>query len=74
MKNPLKNTEPIRKKYKPLRVVKVYYNSGDVITTNMSANLTNKEIRDYYRVGKVFNLGKGARDSLTKVKKIEILK
>lgn len=56
-----------------LRTVKVYFTNGTSLTTNMAARLTNKEIRSYYRVGKVFNIGAGPNDRLTKVKRVKII-
>ena len=61
-------------KYKPLREVKVTFTNGHIIETNMAANLTNSEIRKYYKKGKVFNVGNADKDRLTKVKKVEILR
>ena len=56
-----------------LRVVKVNYANGDSITTSMAANLSDDEIRDYYKVGKKFNIGNGEKDNLQAVKSIDIL-
>ena len=63
----------MEKKYKPLREVRVTYSSGDVIETNMSSNLYNKEIKDYFKVGKTFNIG-SLNDRLAKVKNVKILR
>lgn len=40
-----------------LRSVTVKYADGTVINTNMAAHLTDEDIRNYYKVGKLFNLG-----------------
>lgn len=56
-----------------LRAVKVTYSDGSVVNTNMSANLSDEEIKDYYKVGKEFNVGDGPKDKMVKVKKVEIL-
>lgn len=61
-------------KYKPLREVKVTYSNGEVIETSMASHLTNAEIRKYFKIGKVFNVGKGASDELAKVKSVKILR
>ena len=61
------------KKYPKLRVVQVTYEGGDVITTSMAAHLTNKEIKDYFKVGKKFNIGSN-RDKVRAVKSVVILK
>lgn len=56
-----------------LRSIKVDFENGDTITTNMAAHLTDEEMLDYYQVGKIFNLGNGPHDNLSKVKSAEIL-
>lgn len=56
-----------------LRRVKVVFDNGDVINTSMAAHLTDEEILDYYKVGKVFNLGSGELDNLQKVKEVILL-
>jgi hypothetical protein len=40
-----------------MRSVKVTYSDGTVINTSLAAHLTDKEIHDYFKVGKAFNLG-----------------
>lgn len=57
-----------------LRSVKVHFENGDTINTNMAKGVSDEEIKDYYKVGKTFNLGNGDKDKLTKVKSVEILK
>lgn len=57
-----------------MRSVKVTYSDGSELRTSMSKNLSNKEIRDYFKVGRVFNIGSGIKDKLVKVKKVTILK
>ena len=39
----------------------------------MAEHVTNKEILEYYKVGRIFNLGQGENDLLTRVKKCIIL-
>ena len=39
-----------------MREVKVFFTNGDSLVTSMSAKLTDKEIRDYYKKGKVLIL------------------
>lgn len=56
-----------------LRAIKVTYSDGTVITTSMAANLTDKQMLDYFRPGKVFNLG-SLNDNLQYVVSREILK
>ena len=55
-----------------MREVKVTYSNGDVIETDI--NGTDKEIKEYFKIGRVFNVGRGVNDELAKVKKVEILK
>ncbi len=57
-----------------LRAVKVYFTNGDSLVTSMSAKLTDKEIRAYYKIGRTFNVGSGPNDRMTKVKSVRILK
>lgn len=56
-----------------LRVIKVTYSNGEVITTSMAAHLTDKEMLDYFAIGKTFNIGT-VHDRLAVVTKREILK
>ena len=60
-------------KYPKLRAVQVTYEGGDVITTSMAGHLTDKEIRDYFRIGRKFNIG-AQRDKIRAVKSVVILK
>ena len=57
-----------------LRAVRVKFDNGETLETDMAAHLTDAQIRDYYRIGKEFNLGAGGRDRMAKVKSVEILK
>ena len=54
-----------------MREVRITYSNGVVIETNI--NGTNKEIKDYYKIGQVVNIGNGEKDRLTRIKKVEIL-
>jgi hypothetical protein len=56
-----------------LRTVKVNYADGNSITTNMAAGLSDQEIKDYFKIGKKFNLGTGGKDKMVAVKSIKIL-
>jgi hypothetical protein len=58
---------------KKLRSVKITYSNGEVISTSMAAHLTDKEILNYFAVGKIFNIGSGV-DNVQTVVKCEILK
>ena len=55
-----------------LDYVRVYYTNGVNIPTEMNPKLTDKEIRDYFKVGRVFNIGNGENDRMTKVKRVVI--
>ena len=55
-----------------LRNVTVEYENGDVVHTNMAAHLTDEEIYDYFKIGKVFNIGNGEHDNLQAVKNVTI--
>ena len=39
-----------------LRSIRVTFSDGDVVNTNMAAHLTDKEMLEYYRIGKTFAL------------------
>ena len=56
-----------------LRAVKVTYSNGDVVRTSMAAHLTDKEILNYFKVGKWFNIC-SVSDNMQQVTKAEILK
>jgi hypothetical protein len=57
-----------------LRAVEVRFTNGDKLTTNMAAGITDAEIRAYYKVGRIFNVGSGPKDRMTRVKSVRILK
>jgi len=57
-----------------LREVEVRFTNGNKLRTSMSARLSDAEIRAYYKVGKVFNVGAGDKDRMTRVKSVRILK
>jgi hypothetical protein len=56
-----------------LREVRVTFDNGNIIETNMASHLNNDAILDYYKIGKTFNIG-SSEDLLVKVSKVEILK
>lgn len=53
-----------------MKVATVKFDNEDVITTEI--NGTDEEIREYYSIGRVFNLGHNGDDLMTKVISIEI--
>ena len=57
-----------------MRTVKVTFSNDDSITTDMNPRLTDQEIRDYYKIGRSFNIGNGGHDNMQTVSKVEILK
>lgn len=52
--------------------VKVEFDNGETIETEVADNATDEEIKNYYAKGKEFNLGQGGRDRLTKVKNVSV--
>jgi len=53
-----------------MKTVKVTFENGNTITTGI--NGTDEEIREYYKVGKIFNLGVD-NDLMVKVSNLEIM-
>lgn len=51
--------------------VDVHYSDGSKISTGMNQDLKDSEIRDYFKVGRVFNIGHIV-DKLVTVEKIKI--
>ena len=54
-----------------MKSARVTFKNGDIITTNI--NGTDKEIKEYYGIGKIFNFGIDG-DKLIAVSECEILK
>ena len=57
-----------------LRSAKITYSDGTVITTSLAGHLTDKEIHDYFKIGKAINIGSGPNDNMQTITKCEILK
>lgn len=55
-----------------MRSAKVTYSDGTVINTSLAAHLTDKEINDYFKIGKSFNIGDGPADNVQTVVSCEI--
>jgi hypothetical protein len=53
-----------------MRTVEVKFENGKKITT--SINGTDEEIKNYYKVGREFNIGDGVEDDMQKVKSVQI--
>ena len=56
-----------------MRKVKIIFNNNDSIITSMAKGLSDKAIKDYYAIGKVFNIGSGENDCMVKVQEVIIL-
>lgn len=52
--------------------VTIKFDNGDIIETNVNGNQTDEQIKEYYKVGKTFNLGSGEKDNLARVTDIII--
>ena len=63
--------EDLIKEFKPLRSVDVTYSNGETISTSMAAGLTDEEIKEYFAVGRWFNIGV-LEDNMQRVTKIVI--
>lgn len=55
-----------------MRAIKVTYENGDVISTSMAAGLSDSEMLDYFKVGRVFNIG-NVTDNMQAIVEAEIL-
>ncbi len=54
-----------------LRSAKITYSDGTVINTSLAGHLTDKEIHDYFKIGRSINIGNGPNDNMQKVVKCE---
>ena len=54
-----------------MRTVKVTYASGDSITT--SINGTDESIKNYFKIGKLFNIGNCGEDNMQAVTKLDFI-
>lgn len=57
----------------PLRAIRVIYDNGMDITTNMASHLTDDQMKSYFRIGKSFNVGCAGNDVITKVIETQII-
>lgn len=64
--------DPEKKAASNLVGVTITYDNGDVVTTDVNGNQTDDQIREYFKVGKEFNLGNGEEDKMAKVVKVDI--
>lgn len=51
----------------------VKYSDGTVIRTSVNPQCSDDEIREYFKPGKVFNIGDGPNDKLETVVSVEII-
>lgn len=56
---------------KKRHAVKVTFDNGDHLLTEI--NGTEESVREYYRIGKVFNIGVGEHDKMQRVAEVEFL-
>ena len=56
---------------KILRSATITYSDGSVISTSLSGGLTDKKIREYFKIGKPFNIG-NVEDNMQTVVKCDI--
>lgn len=56
-----------------LRLVKVTFDDGDYLHTHMAAHISDDEIREYYKIGKTFNVGLGPDDNMKKIAEVDII-
>jgi len=49
------------------RAASVTYANGQTVKTSLAANLTDKQIRDYFAIGKLFPFGENEMSAVTKV-------
>lgn len=54
-----------------MNTVRVTYACGDEVVTNI--NGTREEVREYFAIGKPFNLGRGDKDRISKVTSVVFL-
>jgi hypothetical protein len=57
--------------FNTMRSAKITYSDGTVINTSLAANLTDKEINEYFKIGRQFNIG-NVNDNLQTVVNCEI--
>lgn len=53
--------------------VKVTYSNGTHITTSVNPNVSDEDIKRYFKVGSTANIGSGDRDKVVKIVDVEIL-
>jgi hypothetical protein len=66
-------TEGLEEDRSNLRGVEVTYADGTVIPTSMAANLSDEDIHNYFKVGRMFNIG-NVEDNMQAVKSVNIIR
>jgi len=56
-----------------MKGVKVTYDNGDTTTTSVNPNVSDDNIREYFKVGSTVNIGDGPDDKMVKITDVEIL-
>lgn len=54
-----------------VHIVKVTYSNKDTVTTPINGTI--ETVKDYFAIGKVFNIGSGENDLMACVEKLEFL-
>jgi len=62
----------LRGKKSKVDFVDIHYSDGTKISTSMNPDLKDSEIKDYFKVGKAFNISSGPLDKIATVKKVKI--
>jgi hypothetical protein len=56
------------------KTVQVEYTNNVKITTSVNPNVSDVEIKNYFRVGSIVNVGNGEYDRMEKILNVNILK
>lgn len=57
-----------------MRSVEVTYTDGSVIPTSLAEGISDKQIREYFYPGKIFNISMGPDDKIEEVVRVKIVK
>lgn len=55
-----------------MRSITVTFDDGNIINTSMAAHVTDDQIKEYYRIGRQFNIGDGPNDHMATVTNVLI--
>lgn len=56
-----------------MKAVKVDYDNGDTIATSVNPNVSDDDIREYFKVGSEINIGDAPNDKMAKITNVEIV-